>query len=106
MKWLGVAALCVAIGGCATTGAPAPQSLNASVQLDRDASLIRGCERLGPIRSNSVLTGVLSSQGYDSLISDLKSKAAAMGGNHVLIFDFTSNYGSNNASGDVYRCPQ
>lgn len=106
MEKIGIAALCVALGGCVTTGAAHPQPNSSRVQLDREPSAVRGCDNLGSIRANSMLTGVLSSQGYDSLIADLKNKAAAKGGNHVLVFDFTSNYGSNNASGDVYRCRQ
>lgn len=91
---------CLAVVGCAST----PQQGSASVLLVRDQAVVKNCQRLGSIRANSLLTGIVSSQGYDNMITDLKNQTAALGGTHVLVFDFTSNYASNNASGDAYRC--
>jgi hypothetical protein len=86
--------------GCAST----PQQGSASILLVRDQATVKNCQRLGAVRANSLLTGIVSAQGYDNLITDLKNQTAALGGTHVLVFDFTSNYASNNAAGDAYRC--
>ncbi|WP_210482757.1 hypothetical protein [Microvirga antarctica] len=75
-----------------------------SVKIVREQAAVAGCQNLGQIRATSLMTGVLASQGYDSLLAQLKSKTAEVSGTHLLLIDFSSGWSSHNAVGDAYRC--
>lgn len=94
-------AIALALIGCVTT-APTPTA--STVTLVRETSMVAGCQVLGQIHGNSVLTGVAQAQGYENMMTDMKNQAAARGGTHVLLLDVSSGYASNNALGQVYRC--
>lgn len=90
------------LAGCAAQ--PSHQAI--TVVLTKDPNAVARCQSIGQIHSNSILTGVLQSQGYENMLTDLKNRAAARGATHVLLMDVSSGYASNNALGDAYRCAQ
>lgn len=88
------------LAGCA-----AQQSHQAiTVVLTKDPNAVARCQSIGQIHSNSILTGVLQSQGYENMLTDLKNRAAARGATHVLLIDVSSSTASIDALGDAYRC--
>ena len=48
--------------------------------------------------------GVLANVGYDSALNEMKSKTAAAGGTHLLLFDLTTGQTGANGFGEAYLC--
>ena len=68
-------------------------------------SEVSGCEKVGDVRSSSMLGGLFTGAGYGRALAQLKNRAAALGGTHLQILSSSTGMAGSNLLGLAYRCP-
>lgn len=75
-----------------------------AVRIVRDQTAVAGCQRLGEVRGSSLIGGAMGGIGYDNMIAEMQEKAAAAGGNGLLLIDTQSGMMGAKGIGEAYRC--
>ena len=94
--------LLVVAAAAANIGGP----LAAQVELVSDPAAVAEAERLGEVRSNSLMGGVLAGAAYTKVLNGVKTKAAKLGATHVHLLSSTAGYAGANMLGIAFRCSQ
>lgn len=74
------------------------------VQLVSDPAAVANCQRLGEVRSNSLLGGAMAGMGYQKALDGLKKKAAKLGATHLQLLNATSGFAGSNMLGIAFKC--
>lgn len=93
VRWMVAALAC-----CAASAA------QAQVRLVRDSGAVAGCARLTEVTGSSLIGGALGQVGYENMLSEMREKAAAAGGNHLLLIDTQTGMMGARGIGEAYRC--
>ncbi|MBP2495380.1 hypothetical protein ABID82_002287 [Methylobacterium sp. PvP062] len=93
VRWIVAALACCAAGAA-----------QAQVRLVRDSGAVAGCTRLTEITGSSLIGGALGQVGYENMLSEMREKTTAAGGNHLLLIDVQSGMMGNRGIGEAYRC--
>jgi hypothetical protein len=96
----GKRSLLMVVSAVALMGASMP--LN--VELVSDPTTMTKCERLGEVRSNSLLGGMMTGVGYQKALEGLKKKAAKLGATHLQLLNANAGYAGSNMLGIAFRC--
>lgn len=97
-------AILLSTAACVTTSlTPAGQK----VRVTGDPGVIRGCEYVGDVQASDRMNGGAFGQdaAEENTYRRIKNKAAALGGNVVLLNRGNTNFQGSSARGEVYRCP-
>lgn len=93
VRWMVAALACCAAGAA-----------QAQVRLVRDSGAVAGCTRLIEVTGSSLIGGALGQVGYENMLSEMREKTTAAGGNHLLLIDVQSGMMGARGVGEAYRC--
>ena len=79
-------------------------SAQAQVRLVRDSGAVAGCASLGEVNGSSLVGGALGQVGYDNAMNEMREKASAVGGTHLLLIDMQSGMMGARGIGEAFRC--
>lgn len=74
------------------------------IRMVRERGAVTGCARLGEAHGSSLWGGLMADHAYRTTLEELRTKARAAGGTHVLILDTSSGMSGSRAFGEIYRC--
>lgn len=101
MRKIALAGCALVLASCASTMPPP-----SDVRLTGSSAEVAGCTRLGEVRGDHNLYGGMMYQlAVQAAESQIKSRAAQMGGNVVLMTSSTAGFMGANMAGVAYRCP-
>lgn len=70
-----------------------------------DRSFLTECSHLGEVRGSSLVGILIENQGWENTVEEMKEKALALGGTHLLLHGVERGVLGSRGNGDVYNCP-
>lgn len=103
MNRLLITSLSLALCGCATTDLTMDGAGVVAMWQSESAGMLSSCDRLGTVYANSasVFGGMV---GRSQAITDAKNKAAAIGGDTVVLTGTSDDFSGTHMNGVAFRC--